>query len=348
MESHSLPPPHFEMNKDAATFLETLINDISEYSVTDEDRKKIHFQGLPQLIYEKLTTGKFRTKPITPKISNRIREAVLLALNENLPITITVPFGGYKSPRLSFSPHIDWAEVFTCILLRSYLAPVAALHKHGVILEYYSDEIIVNSMNCIPQTDLDIYNNEFASFLRKFQRYLPPNLTFRMRSIREHISQQQLFEKFDLAKVNVSNWWNSLPKTEQDLQLEKAERNYYKSLENIPRANRIDVLKKSLFIHEAFVRSHWDTDILWAFGKGKIPIGFRYADAWGIQVRSSTSSAIQFWVGTGILSTREDSFQTEIIGFETYNKVQKDLRKIPLKIFPSSFKSLSTISLLSQ
>lgn len=334
------------METNAKNYLEALIKTIPTYTITDEDKKKLRFQGISQLIYDKLTTNKFRTAPISEKIHARIMESCTASVTQNQPIHITIPFGGYKLPSLPSAPHIDWSEVFTCLIIRDYVSAISKIYDPGVIVEFYSDEIIVNRMNAIKQIDLDTYNQELNKLLGKFKLFLPRNVIYKLSSIRDHISQDALFDRFSQKHNVIIEWWGKQSEQEKKIHLEKAERNYFGNLKNLTKKEKADILLTSVFIHEALVRSHWDSDIVWAFGKGRIPVGFRYANGWGIQIKSSVSSAIQFWVGTGILQEKGVLFLPDIIGVQKFQKIKEHLRKVPIDIFTSEFPFLSTFQLL--
>lgn len=333
----------FHSSSNISAYLTALVKSVPSYIPTSEDSKKIRFQGMESLLFEKLTTSKFRTAPVPDKIKKRIIEACKYSLESKSPLHLTLPFGGYKLPQMPGSPSINWAEVFSLVQLRNYLAQIASLCPSGVLLEYYSDEIVVHQMNDIPQSSLDTYNNQLSELVSYFNTLLPAGMTLKYSKIRDHISEKELFRRFELADTSINDWWKSLPSHEQDDHLAKAKKNYYGNLEGLSTSEQRSILTKSFLIHESLVKSHWDHNITWAFGDGRIPIGFQYANNWGIQVKSSQSSSIQFWVGLGILTNRSTEYMPQIIGYEAYKESQPSLKNYSVEVFPESFSSLREI-----
>ena len=89
---------------DIQNFVENYIKKVPQYEVSTEDKKKIQFQGIESLIYEKLSSAKFRSAKIPPELQQKVQEKIHLCVTNNLPIHITVPFGGYKKWQFKTAP----------------------------------------------------------------------------------------------------------------------------------------------------------------------------------------------------------------------------------------------------
>lgn len=327
-------------------FLKNLIQDKNEYLLTIEDKKIIKIEGVKNYIFRKLNSSKFRASSMPDELKTKVMDKITFCVENKLPIHITVPFGGFKKWQLPSYPEVDWAEVFNIILLRQYLSPIAAGYEHGVLLNYFSDEIFISKMNNIPQTDLDIYNNQFRDLLDYFSEFLPSNFKVKFSKIRDYISQEEIFNRFDKTVVELKGKWNSLPQETRELRLNKSERNYKADLSKLTEKEKYNLLFESTLIHDAFIFGDWDSDTPWAFDKDMIAVGFRYTNAWGIHLKSSRSSTVQFWVGTGVLIKREEVFIPSILTYEQYLKTENNLKTFNVNLFPEKFKNLNTIKIL--
>lgn len=325
---------------DANTFLNQYVTEIPFLPLSLSDQKKIQFQGLEQLLYEKLTSSKYRSLALPPELQQKIKEKIHLCVTRHIPIHITVPFGGYKKWQLKTAPHLDWSEVFNVLQLREYLSPVAALYKPGVILEYFSDEIFISRMNNIPQQEVDTYNSECADLFKFIQRYTPHNMKFKFSKIRDFISEEELFNRFDKIKIQLRKDWQNLPKEEQERRLNKARRNYKGEADT-------QTIFEANLIHDAFLYGDWDLGIPWAFDTHMIAVGFRYTKSWGIPLKSSRSSATQFWVGTGVLLHKESEYVPTILTLEQFEEQKGNFSQENVSVFPTSFKTLQNISVLN-
>ena len=159
----------------------TIQNTLEKLIAIPHDERSYHDQnirkecGPKELIYQKLTTKKFRSHSLPYELEEEVKKKINTTVENNQPIHITVPFGGYKLWRLPTSPNPDWSEVFNILQLRNYLISITKFYKPGVILEYFSDEIMVARMNNIPQNDLDNYTNNVQKIIDVIRKTLPKN-----------------------------------------------------------------------------------------------------------------------------------------------------------------------------
>ena len=336
MKVHTLPPPPMNVQN----FIDDYVKHIPVYTQSSSDLKKLQFSGLKSLIYDKLTLSKYRSSTIPVELQQKTREKINYCVTSNLPIHITVPFGGYKKWQLPTAPHIDFSEVFNLLQLREYLAPIAAIYKNGVILEYFSDEIFVSVMNNIPQVDIDIYNNEFVILIDFLKPYFPKNFQCKFSKIRDFISPEEIFKRFDEIKKDLREKWKSLNHDEQQRRLSKARRNYKGDADE-------QTIFESNLTHDAFIFGDWDAGIPWAFDKDMIAIGFRYTKTWGIPLMSSRSSATQFWVGTGAIKVINKECVPTIITYEQYLKTTPLLKTCVVSLFPKTLPALQQLPVIT-
>ncbi len=333
---------------DSSSFLKQLIETVPDYEVSPDEKKRIQFEGIEKFLYAKLTSSKFKAAALPQEFQQKVKEKISYCVNNSLPIHITIPFGGYKKWQLPTAPLPDWAEVFNFVLVRDYLAPIAKIYKHGVVLEYFSDEIFIAPMNNYPQKDLDQYNEQFEELISYLKDFLPPKFVAKCSKIRDFISQEEILKRFEQAYRKLQGDYESLSPKEKQVKMAKTERNYQGDLRDLSENERQRILFGSYLIHEAFTKYDWDLDIPWAFDKDMIALGFCYTGSWGIHLRSSTSSTVQFWIGTGTLLKRADRFIPTILTYEQYQKSQKVLKQEAVTLFPEKFSNLQSVALLEQ
>lgn len=327
--------------------LQDLIFSNKEYNLTNEDEKTIRYEGIDKYILKKLLSSKFRTSKVADILQKRIEDIIDYSIENFLPIHISVPFGGFKKWQLPSYPEVDWAELFNIVLLINWLLPIASGYNKGVILDYYSDEIFISRMNNIPQVDLDIYNNQFETILKLFSKTLPGNFKLKFSKIRDQISQEELLKRFDLAIIKLRDEWEDLPESVQKERLQKSERNYKKDFNDFPKEEKYSELLESTLIHDAFIFDpNWEKDVPWAFDKDMIPVGFRYTKTWGLPIKSSQSSAVQFWVGFGVLLEKDNDLISSILTYSQLKQEEQNLNFKTINLFDPSFKNLQTIPVL--
>ena len=324
-------------------YLEEYVKTIPQYVLSDSEKKTIQFQGIENYIYNKLSSSKFKGSALPEKLQLAVKEKIGKSAKQGKPIHMTIPFGGYKKWQLPTYPNADWSEVFNIVLLREYLAPIAAEYKHGLILQYVSDEVFVARMNNYPQKDIDSYNDQLKSIIDWFQDYLPKNFQLKYSKIRDNISQKEILKRFDKDIVKLKKKWTKLPQKERDFRLNKSERNYKGDLSKLPKKEKDQILLDSTMVHDAFIFGDWDDDVSWAFDEMMIAIGFRYTGSWGIHLKSTRSSTNQFWIGMGALKDTKKGFVPTSLTYEQYLKVKSKLGSEKVSVFPDSFENLQKI-----
>jgi len=330
-------------------YLKNLITAVPEYELSPIDKKVITFEGIEKFIFNKLNSSRYKVAAYPGDLQQKMQEKIHYCVGNKLPIHMSLPFGGYKKWQLPSAPLPDWAEVFNFVLLRDFLAPIAKAYKYGVILEYFSDEVFVARMNNYPQKDLDQYNKEFENIIAYLSKYLPKNMSVKTSKIRDQITQKEILSRFEAAIPEIKGVFVKLPKTEQEKMLKKTERNYQGDLSKLPAKKRYNILLDSTLVHEVFINSDWDTDVPWAFAKDMIAIGFRYTKSWGLHLRSSRGSAVQFWIGIGALQKQNRGYSPTILTYQQYLEALKEgkLKKEKIEIFKNKFKNLNEVFILT-
>lgn len=331
---------------DVQKYLEDLVTKVPNFELSSSDEKTIKFEGIEKYIFNKLNSSQFKASSIPEELTVKIKDKISKSVHANEPIHITIPFGGYKKWQLPTYPNPDWAEVFYLVLLREYLTPIAVAYKHGVLLEFFSDEIFVSRMNNYPQSDLDSYNDQFEEILKWFSRYLPKNFNVKFSKIRDQISQEELMKRFDKDIEKLEANWEKVTEEERVFRLKKTERNYKDDLSKYSKEERDKILLESTLVHDAFIFGDWDKDVPWAFGEKMIALGNRYTGKWGIHVKSSRASTVQFWIGTAVLKEHKGLFIPSTLTYKQYLEAKLRLQELKVKVFPREFENLRKIYIL--
>lgn len=129
-------------------------------------------------IYAKTMSKKFRKLKPGEKAVKLTTKAIEIAVKNNQPIRIFEMFGGNKLWRFEESPEIDWAELFSFTYFAQWAKHIASVWEPGVIFEYFSQDISVESLNNIPRSETDKYSKTFKSMLNFVKQYLPKNIKF--------------------------------------------------------------------------------------------------------------------------------------------------------------------------
>ena len=157
---------------------------------------------------------------------------------------------------------------------------------------------------------------------QNIQQFCPSNVMLRYTKIRDEISQTEVLKRFDKAIIELKDKWANMPTEELNMQLAKSNRNYKSDLGVTPSK---EILLNSALVHDAFIYSEWDFDTKWAFREDMLPIGFCYTGKWGLHLKSSPSSTVQFWVGYGILEKTQSAYIPKILTYKQFLKIQDKL-----------------------
>jgi hypothetical protein len=332
---------------DPNAYIKNLVETVPAYNLSSDDKKCIQFEGVEKYIYNKLASNKFRNSAIPEALSDSIKKSVKYCISNKLPIHIMFPFGAYKRWNLPTHPGIDFAEVFNMALLREYLAPIAAGYEHGVILHYYSVELFVERNNHIPQENINFYEHEFLELMKVFTPFLPKNMQFKFTNLREEISQEDALNAVDIKVEELRKNWINIPEKDKELKIKRAKVNC-KVDSNSEEYEK--VILEAVFVHDAFSSQCWDKGgkVVWITGPDMITIGNSYTGSWGIHIKSSQTSRVNFWVGFGALIQTKNSFLPTILSQEQYTEKEQKLVHYPISFFGMKFKSLKSAPVLEE
>jgi hypothetical protein len=253
-------------------------------------------------IFRLLMSKKFRKYSVNPEYKEHIHSAVKLNISKNEPIKLTLVFGGYKLWRLTEeTPEVDWAELFSLMYYAKWLKPICDIYKPGVWLDFYSDDVVVEYMNTIPETETKQYIRSFRDLLQFMISYLPENFLITLNRVGDQYAslaefRDDLDTSIDKVKESLGGRYPQLTPAQAaviDLNV--------KLSPDQARDNKWR--EKTFLIHEGYTRiskrrPYFRTD-------DKIMLITRPANN-SLAVGTTKRSVVKFWIGAGVLLRSED------------------------------------------
>ena len=178
--------------------------------------------SLKDAVYSKVMSKKFRKLKPADLCVNLTKKAIEIAISENKPIRIVEMFGGNKLWRFNEAPEIDWAELFSLTFFIQWSRLIASVYEPGVIFEYLSQDISVESLNNVPRHETDKYSESFRELIKFVEPYLPPNISvkytrhFELFDNPDDYYDEMISAKEEVLKENLSKAMVRLKKFEID------------------------------------------------------------------------------------------------------------------------------------
>jgi hypothetical protein len=280
------------------------LNSLKEPVVFTEEPK-----GTPEeIIYAKLMSKKFRKVKAGAPCVEITKRVVAKAVKEQKPILVTECFGGNKLWRFEEAPGIEWAELFSLIYFMEWLKTVAAVHKPGIIFDYFSQDIAVQKLDNISKEELDSYNNGFKEMIEWFKPYIPDGITIQYRRLRDMYESQEAYDK-EMAEAQekyLAENNNELPVLDESLRT-KTELNVRLSdgQDKDPQwREKVELQHKAIFMLPTHNEYLLFPDMVWTCA------GY-YDDS--IVTGSTKKSYAKFWAGVGAFEPKEDGSFYEIV-----------------------------------
>lgn len=325
--------------KQAKLHLENRLKKCTSYGLSVNDKDILSRFGLQEFIFRKVTSNKFRKWSIDTETKQAIRKALSINLSLNKPIQFTFPWGGYKLWCLPSAPMIDWAEFFAISFYCKFVAPILQVYKPGVEFHFVSDDVVMELMDNIPKNETEIYLKSFDNLLDHFRKYFPNNMKMDIIRVAGFYTKEEFGKEFN---KNIK-----IIQKEQESLSEDCKLRIYKTanlnikwdgvqpwhlLSEPEKNNKIKMSPIYLDAYcalskrKAFVRGEDKIVITVECLPETIPLG------------TTSSSAVKFWTGIGVLEAKNDSKITDrILSPKQWIKVKNQDHKnykidlIPLK-----------------
>ena len=302
------------------------ITKYNAYVISDDDQKQIDV-NLPQFIINKLTLKKFRKHSVDPSTFQAMLDTIKLCIENDHPIKITIFFGGYKHFWNPSAPQIDWAEVFSLRFLTDWLAPVCASYKHGVVLEFLSEDWILNRMDNYSVESLDEYSKSFTNILDKVKSGLPSNFVINYKRLGDLFDKQKMLDRiYEMVPAGYDRW-NKLSDDEKAVELNRSRRsvilNDGEGEDRLIESRMIELAYYDVEALPDFVGSIYDDKenifVAFTFGLSNDNIG-----NW-LVLGSTYASVVDYWVGRGILQVSNGKFTNRIVSNHQYEQIKDKL-----------------------
>lgn len=311
---------------DIHQYIEDQLQSCGVYQRRPQDQRSLDFLGLEDYIISKIKTKKFRKWSIDTQLAQRIRGSVKNSLRQKEPIDFILPFGGYKLWRLPTAPKIDWAEFFTLCHLCQYVSPIAESYKHGATITFLSDDIIIETMDNIPQAHITQYLRSFQNLLQIFQNHLPPNINLHLTRVSDLYKREEFKMEISMLyqqiKSEMINWNESMKKSlYENAKLNvmwEGERNL---LDMTPEKKR-EFLKRGTILHEAYRRSNVKYHL--ENSPNRVPLATKPTSRPSVVIGSTKNSACRFWTGFGVLEEKEGAFTNRVLSYGQFLKLQPE------------------------
>lgn len=255
------------------------------------------------IVYARLMSKKFRKMKAGDPCVEITKRVVAKAVKEQTPILVTECFGGNKLWRFDEAPEIDWAELFSLMYFVDWMKTVAAVHRPGVIFDYFSQDLAVERLDNLTRKELDAYSTTFRDMLVWVKPYLPKGVTIQYRRHREMFDDESKYddELGDAMKRYLKDNKNQLPvlddsakaRTELNVRLKPGQNADPQWRE------KVELQHRALFTTPTLGIYLNDPDMVWTCPT-------YYEDS--IVTGSTKRSIAKFWAGVGVLEHNDESY----------------------------------------
>lgn len=320
-------------------YLDTLFSNINPYELSEEEARRAS-RDKAGYILGKLARKSYRRK-LTDKTRNNLGNKIDYFIRNNKPIHFTIPFGGYKHFWNPSHPQVDWAELFNFRFLTDYVLPILAVHKSGVVIEYLSEDLIINKMNNYPPERLEEYTKSFREILSWYCQFLPENLEIKYTRISDLFDKRKMIAETEkLIPLKYADY-EKLSEVDKKAETHRSQRSIMwdgdESLEELSDDEKQSRILKSRMVELAYYDVEdssdfldgylWKEDNIMIWFSGGLSTDNIFED---LTLASSPGSCVDFWIGRGIVTINNDKFRNTIFSKNQYNEVKNSLRKVNL------------------
>jgi hypothetical protein len=343
------------MDKTAQNFLSNLFRKITPYVLSEEDLKKVSRDKV-SFILEKIERKRFRRK-LTENTKQKIKEKAIQSLKENKPLHFTIPFGGYKHYWNLSYPEPDWAELFNFRFLTEYVLPILTIYKPGVIIEYISEDLIINRMNNYPRKGLEKHSQIFRRLIEWYKQYAPSNLQIKYFRAGDRCNKNKIIKEIEKVLPERILAFNKLSDEEKSKEIHRSIRSIMwdgeKDLALLNESERNKRIIESRLIELAYYETEakpeflgnylWDDNhICICFSFGLSPDNV-FKD---LTLASNFGSIVDYWIGRGILEYRNGKFTPRTISKNQYQELKINLEEVNIDPQLLPFRDFQSIEVL--
>lgn len=291
-------------------------------------------------IFKLLMSKKFRKYSPGPEYTQHIFSVIKNNVSNNDPIKINLVFGAYKLWRLEEAPEVDWAELFALIYYTNWLKQICSIYKPGVWFDFFSDDVIIERLNNIPNSDTQKYLQSFRQLLDFIKPYVPENLNFTLNRVADQYENQEEFEKdLDESIKKVKEELNGKMPTLTPQQIAIIELNVKLKLDQ---ATDPYWREKVFIIHEGYARISKRRP--YYRNSDKIMIALTPIVN-SLALGTTKTSVVKYWVGVGVLEKRGDSFIENILSLKQLESRKSEKEEISIEgLYGKNFQRIRILS----
>lgn len=317
-------------------FLEYRLENPKGYPLNADEKKCLDVCGRKELLMRRLTSGKFRKSSLNDDAKAQIASAVKFNESKNEPLKLTYPFGGYKSWRVEGFPNADLAEFFTISYVVRFAKYLAKCYEPGVVIQFTSDDVIIEKIDNYKKADLDAYSETFAKIIDAFNHYLPDNVKLEYRRVVPDLYNKEDY-LVDLEAAVAS--FNAKDNPLKDFKPDGFDFNFMVSgKEDFSSLSEqgLQDLYKTL---EPYSTAYLSIPKRRSFNRGedKIVI-FSQKIPNAIDIGSIASSKAKFWAGTGVVEIEENKMVDRILSPKQFDELKSELNLDILTVGGLEFK----------
>jgi hypothetical protein len=288
----------------AKEFIEKRLNELRPKA--EIIQKPSSKEELKEFIFKTLMSKKFRKFSVTSEYIPHIKSAIENSIENNLPIKLLFPFGGYKLWRLEENPEADWAELFTLMYLVKWIKPITEVYEPGVALDFSSDDVIVERMNNIPKSDTEAYNKSFHIIISFLEKYIPKNVKITMTPVSSYYTPEEFEEDLEDKIKKMEKELDGLPTLD-----ERTKQMNELNVRLTPEQEKDPLWREKV---ELIHQSYYTISKRRAYNnaKDKIKIFCMKMDNC-IPVGTTKTSTAKFWPGAGALKKTSESFMEYVL-----------------------------------
>lgn len=324
-----------EENEAVINYIKNIITKFPDYKLTNKDKRTISFGKKAEWITNKLLLKRFRKSKLHDQTRQDILDKVSLSIKENKPIYLIILFGGYKHFWNTSHPEVDWAELFNLRFMSEYIAPILAVHPPGVILDYESEDVIIPLMDNYPEETLDIYATSFKRLIEIYSKCLPNEFKINYVRSQDQYNTTKLFERIKELLPKKLEDWKKLSSEEILQRLHRSPRSIMwkgkMDWTKLSEQEKQEKIQMSKIINETYYDADFEFRGNYFTGDNHIPIVL----SWGLTsenfanwltLGSTHASSVDFWIGRGILESRNGEFIPRVVSQTQYSSIKNKLQ----------------------
>jgi hypothetical protein len=325
------------MKNNIDTYIFDLFTNQSKYIISPDEEKAI-LRDKGQFLIDKITRKKFRRHTLTSQTLSSVTEKIRNSVKKESPIHFVFPFGGYKHFWNLSHPEPDWAELFSLRYISDLVSPLLSAYEPGVIVEYMSEDLILNRMNNYPIKSLDLYSEIFSNLISWYKQYLPMNFDLRFFRVGDRVNKDELILEVERLIPERRKQFESLSAEQREQELHRSNRSIFwkgsKDLSLLSEKDRQQIIIDSRIIELAYYEVEAKSEYLGEYLSGDDHICLLtsfgtthdndiYQD---LTIGSAHGSLVDFWIGRGILEKSKTGYHPRIVSKNQYEQFASTIR----------------------